>query len=159
MLYLFDLDGTLISGYMDTPDKDYQTWQVLPGRREHLAELLARGNSIAIVPNQRGVAFGFISPVDVARKLSAAVRELGLPATTAVYRCYDDTRGQPPFNDPLLAALGKPSGAMLRQAMRDHPEAATLGVLMIGDRPEDEQAAQDAGVSFQWAHVFFKERP
>jgi hypothetical protein len=27
MLYLFDLDGTLISGYMDNPDRDYHTWQ------------------------------------------------------------------------------------------------------------------------------------
>ena len=36
MLYAFDLDGTLISSYMDNPGKDYHTWSVLPGRVEML---------------------------------------------------------------------------------------------------------------------------
>lgn len=44
---------------------------------------------------------------------------------------------------------------MIREAMAEHPGAAALGVLMVGDREEDQQAAQDAGVAFQWAHIFF----
>jgi phosphoglycolate phosphatase-like HAD superfamily hydrolase len=48
---------------------------------------------------------------------------------------------------------------MIREAIADHPEASAQGVLMVGDRPEDEAAAADAGVPFQWAHAFFDESP
>jgi len=37
MLILFDLDGTLISAYMDNPDRQYHRWHILSGRRELLA--------------------------------------------------------------------------------------------------------------------------
>lgn len=175
MLYLFDLDGTLISGYMDRRDKDFTVWEVLPGRREYLAELLARGNTIAIVTNQGGVAFGHVT-ADAARgKLFAAAHALGLgnkvrivqgtpapfidpPETPlTIYTCFHDMRGQAPYNDPAWAARRKPSGAMIREAVREHPRAAAFGVLYVGDRPEDEAAAHDAQVAFQWAHIFFKD--
>ena len=45
---------------------------------------------------------------------------------------------------------------MLQEAIKAHPHAARLGVLFVGDRPEDEQAAANAGVSFQWADDFFR---
>ena len=52
MLYLFDLDGTLISSYMDNPDKNYDTWEVLPGRKAMLNRLLMRGDTMCVITNQ-----------------------------------------------------------------------------------------------------------
>jgi D-glycero-D-manno-heptose 1,7-bisphosphate phosphatase len=158
MLYLFDLDGTLISGYMDNPDKDYDVWEVLPGRVEKLARLINQGDKIAIVTNQGGVAFGFVDEQHARLKIYEAARQCGLPPDAIrSYACFHDERGQEPYNDPRQAARRKPSGAMLREAMADYSDAAALGVLMVGDRPEDEAASADAGVPFQWAHIFFKD--
>lgn len=163
MLYLFDLDDTLISGYMNNPGKNYDGWMVLPGRKAVLNKLIMRGDTICIVTNQGGVAFGFVTEEAADRKIDQALRALGLfnprwdgsPRPRQVYACYSDTRGIAPWNDPTDAARRKPSGAMIHEAMSDHPQAAALGVLMVGDREEDQQAAQAAGVPFQWAHVFF----
>lgn len=163
MLYLFGLDGTLISGYMDTPDKNYHNWDVLPGRREKLAALQEAGHTVRIITNQGGVAFGFISEADMWQKLGGALIHLGLNPVRRhedwgrelAYVCFHDVRGIPPYNDPDEAKRRKPSGAMIREAMRDYPDAAASGVLYVGDRQEDHDAARDAGVSFQWAHVFF----
>lgn len=156
MLYLFDLDGTLISGYMDNPDKDYHKWSLLPGRVEKIRSLFEAGNSIAIITNQGAVAFGFIELWEAESKLLHASSLLNILARN-VYACYHDTRGEAPYNDPVQAARRKPSGAMILEAIADHPDAAAFGVLMVGDREEDQQAAQAAGVPFQWAHIFFKD--
>jgi D-glycero-D-manno-heptose 1,7-bisphosphate phosphatase len=163
MLYLFDLDNTLISSYLDTPEKDYNDWHVLPGRREKLEQLRNRGHAIAIVTNQRGIAFGYTSIEQYDDKVLDAIGRLGLsnprsdgaPAYPFVYVCPSDVRGKPPYNDPNDAARAKPSGAMIREAMEDHPQDTAEGVLMVGDRQEDYDAAKNAGVPFQWAHVFF----
>jgi D-glycero-D-manno-heptose 1,7-bisphosphate phosphatase len=156
MLYCFDLDGTLISGYMDNPDKDYHKWSVLPGRIETIRSLIDSGNQITIVTNQGGVAFGHVELWEAESKLLHTSSLLNILARD-VYACYHDTRGKAPYNDPEQAARRKPSGAMIREAMAAHPTAAALGVLMVGDREEDQQAAQDAGVPFQWTHIFFKD--
>ena len=159
MLYLFDLDGTLISGYMDNPDKDYHTWDVLPNRREKLAELQRRGNFIAIVTNQGGVAFGHVSEQEAWNKIYQAALACGLsPDTIYTYACFHDARGRAPYNDPVESLRRKPSGRMILEAMVQHGVTDPLGVLYVGDREEDQQAAQDAGVPFQWAHIFFSER-
>lgn len=165
MLYLFDLDGTLISGYMNTPDKNYDTWEVLPGRKAKLQQLILRGDTVCIVTNQGGVAFGFVTEDQADAKMTKAMMQLGFISPRwdggarppLLYACFHHEKGKPPWNEPIRSLHRKPSGRMLLEAMRDHPEAAALGVLMVGDRDEDMQAAQEAGVGFQWAHVFFKE--
>lgn len=158
-----DLDGTLISSYMDTLAKKYDTWHVLPRRRTKLNELRMRGDSIAIITNQGGVAHGFVTEQACWNKLEHAIAALELtyngvadePPPPQVYVCMYDVRGRAPYNDQVQAVRRKPSGAMLREAMHDYRQAARLGVLYVGDRPEDRAAAADAGVAFQWAHVFF----
>lgn len=163
MLYLFDLDGTLITGYMDNPDKDYNVWHVLPGRWARLNKLKMQGHTIAIITNQGGVAYGLVTEEECSAKLEQAIRKLGLgnprssgdAADPVVYCSIHHPNGNAPYNDPELAARRKPSGAMIREAILDFPHSAARGVLMVGDRPEDEAAAKDAGVPFQWAHEFF----
>lgn len=169
MLYLFDLDGTLISSYMDAADRNYHTWKVLPGRIEVIDPLISLGHAIGIVSNQAGVAWGHVTESDVRAKLHQVARALDFNGVTIhdgraghrtgagelpVWVCYDDRRGK----DARYrhgAGRRKPSGAMIREAMHEWAAQAAQGVLYVGDRPEDEAAAKDAGVSFQWTRVFF----
>lgn len=157
MLYLFDLDGTLISSYMENHDRAYDVWAPLPGRAERLRELVEGGHAIAIITNQAGVGLGYTSEAVAWAKIRAALTALGLPADgIAAYACFAHKGARrPEYREPRELARRKPSGAMIREAMADHQEAARLGVLYVGDRPEDQAAAQDAGVAFQWAEEFF----
>ena len=154
-LIAFDLDGTLIAGYMDRADKDYDIVNVLPNRVAKLAELQANGTQVAIVTNQGGVAFGLTSEAQFQTKITASLALLGLPATTLVKVCFSDARSKNPrYNQQADVARRKPSGAMIRELMNELAINAT-DVLFVGDRPEDEAAARDAGVGFQWADGFF----
>lgn len=178
MLYLFDLDGTLISGYMDNPDRNFHAWQLLAGRQEMISRLVAEGHQIGIVTNQAGVAYGFVSEDDVKNKFRLVGAQLGFatieicdggergahwltdcaapitPRALPIYVCYDKA-----------GPRRKPSGAMIGEAIRDEmidyynhetEEFEDVPTLFIGDRPEDAGAARDAGVRFAWAEEFFR---
>lgn len=152
MLYAFDLDGTLISSYMDNPGKDYHTWSVLPGRVEMLRQLHSAGHTIAIISNQGGVAFGMVSEADWQQKIDAVASQFPIDA---VFVCFADVRSRDPrYSDPAQVARRKPSGAMLKEAIEFF---GANDVIYVGDRPEDEQAASDAGVPFVWSQEFFHE--
>ncbi len=154
MLLIFDLDGTLIESYMERPARDYAPVTVLPNRRERLAERLAEGDTIAIATNQAGVAFGFVTEADVERKLAAVLVALGLAADTTVAACYNHPKARIP-RYRREDARRKPGGGMLEEIIAAHPDAASGGVLFVGDSAADKQAAEAAGVSFQWASDFF----
>ena len=155
MLYLFDLDGTLISGYMDNPDRAYHTWQLLPGRVARLAQIIAAGHTVGIVSNQGGVAFGMISEADWQQKIAVVCQQLDI-AADSVFVCFADARSRDArYNDPRQVARRKPSGAMICEAMAAYGVRAA-DTHFIGDRPEDAAAAHDAGVRFAWAENFFK---
>ncbi len=38
---------------------------------------------------------------------------------------------------------------------QQHFKIGPIHTLFVGDRPEDEQAAQNAGVAFEWSDEFF----
>jgi D-glycero-D-manno-heptose 1,7-bisphosphate phosphatase len=173
--YLFDLDGTIVAPYMDRSDREFDAVELLPGVAERWKYLRWNtGDNLAIVSNQGGVAFGYQSEQQVTEKFRKVAVALGYdwievwsggdtplemdsgathaPGVLTFFVCYHDTRGQAPYNDPIQAARRKPSGAMIREAIATDPSD---DVLFIGDRPEDEAAARDAGVDFQWAKDFF----
>jgi len=146
MLYLFDLDGTLVSRYMDRADKDFHAWDLLPGRAEKIAQLRGEDGSyhtIQIVSNQGGVAFGLVSEEDVHRKLAEVADRLGyaaawiwdgspeqpreisldrpasvLPSSGVLecYVCYADSRARLPQYRQGVERR-KPSGQMIREAL------------------------------------------
>lgn len=156
MLIMFDLDGTLITSYMDLPDRDYHTWQVLPGRRERLAALMAAGHQLGIATNQAGVAFGHVSEAEVHARLRDVVRALGLPADTPALACFGHPNARiGRYRRAEQIRCRKPDGHMLREIMAHYPAAAAEGVIYVGDRPDDEGAARDAGALFALAEPFF----
>lgn len=156
MLVLFDLDGTLISSYMDEPDRAYDRWRVLPGRVERLAALRAEGHALGVATNQAGVAFGHVTEEQVRARLRRVLAALELPPTTPVEACFGHPDSPDPhYRKPELVACRKPRGWMLRRLIERVPGARADTTLYVGDRPEDRLAAENAGVGFRWAEDFF----
>ncbi len=152
-LIIFDVDGTLVTTKSGaTFRKTADDWQWLPGRLEKLRELKLQGIRLAIATNQGGVAFGFMKQDDILAELIHMCDEGGIPrgglyicythpkAKIADYQCEDYRR--------------KPGPGMLIEAVQDF-DATYASTLYVGDRPEDEEAASQAGVDFQWANNFF----
>jgi D-glycero-D-manno-heptose 1,7-bisphosphate phosphatase len=154
-LFLFDLDGTLISSYMEEQDKDFNTWRVLWGRKEYLQHILSKGHKIGIVTNQGAVAFGYVSKEQAEAKIKAVLVALDLPTDTPIYVCYADARSKDTrYSDPAQCARRKPSGAMIKEAMVDAGIEAN-DVIYVGDMESDMQAAADVGVRYVDADEFF----
>jgi D-glycero-D-manno-heptose 1,7-bisphosphate phosphatase len=152
-LIVFDVDGTLIRPMSGGEfRKSADDWELLPGRAEKLKALKEVGVRLAIASNQGGVAFGYLRQIDILRELQNTARSLGIPEGGG-YICYTHPRASIAgyrFEDHRR----KPGPGMLQDAMRDF-EADAGETLMVGDRPEDEGAAINAGVAFMWAKDFF----
>jgi D-glycero-D-manno-heptose 1,7-bisphosphate phosphatase len=179
MLYLFDLDGTLITSYMDNPNKEYDIWELLPNRIETITALSAVNNQIGIITNQTGVGYGFINEDQAQTKLIAVAKALGFGTVgihsgyTPIYRLTGLSVKETKFAQilPIFVCYEKssirrkPNGTMIDEAqeyaqpdyfnetMENFEDVPTL---YIGDRSEDEAAAKNADVNFQWADDFFK---
>jgi histidinol-phosphate phosphatase family protein len=153
---IFDVDGTLVTTKSGaTFRKTADDWQWLPGRLETLKALHEQGTQIALASNQGGVAFGYMRRKDIINELFKTALEVGNNVYVAVcfthpkatieeFRVEDDTRREPG------------SGMLLE--CQEYFLIGPIHTLMVGDRPEDEQAAQNAGVAFMWAEEFFSEK-
>lgn len=152
-LVLFDVDGTLTETrggkrFRERPDD----WRLLPNRVETIAVLHQVGMPVALVTNQGGAAYGYFTVEDMRRELDVLTLVLGL-SSEDVYVCFTHPEG-------TVAALRcvdsrrKPGTGMLVEAMDDHAVEPSR-TLMVGDRSEDKDAADAAGVHFQWARDFF----
>lgn len=162
-LLILDKDGTLTtpkSGAKFVQHPEDQA--LLPGVLGALEKYAAEGWAMAIASNQGGVAAGH-------KSLEQAIEEMQycqelLPHTIGFrfYFCPDfegkkvyagDWRGFEPAEWPLEDQVNyrKPNGGMLELAMMETRESSKAETLFVGDLPEDEQAAANAGVRFMWA--------
>lgn len=151
-LVIFDFNDTLVGTKSGaTFQKSADDWQFLPGRIEKCKKLNQEGVILALASNQGGVAYGYMSEVEMLAEFHVVAEKLGLQhlgvcfthpkASIEEYRREDSRR--------------KPGPGMLQEAMARF-EVLPDKVLMVGDRPEDEQAASAAGVAFIWAEEYFK---
>jgi D-glycero-D-manno-heptose 1,7-bisphosphate phosphatase len=158
-LVICDIDGTLVKPKSGGDfRKSADDWQWLPGRLEELQRLKAEGKSIRFATNQGGVAFEYLDERDVHNEFLRMVREIGYPpGHNIVHVC---------FTHPKAKLVGyredsprrKPGPGMLLEAMRQE-DVTPEQTLMVGDRPEDQQAAAAAKVDFVWAWQFFGDEP
>lgn len=153
-LYIFGVDGTVSTTKSgETFRKTADDWQLLPGRAEKLQQLKRRGARLALASNQGGVAFGHMKQENILRELQTTAKALDVPPG-GVYICYTHPKAilsQYRINEDRRR---KPGPGMLEEAMSDF-EADEDETLYVGDRPEDEEAAKNAGVAFMWAKDFF----
>jgi len=153
--YLFDLDDTLIEGFV-APPQPYSRVQVLPGRVATLSYLMTKERRIGIVTNQGNIAFGYQTEQEALSKFREVYHVLGLDMTDhPLHFCFSDTRSKiPRYSIIEDASRRKPSGKMIREVMVKLSIENGLSVLYCGDRKEDRLAAEDAGVDFIDTDVF-----
>ena len=151
-LYLFDIDGTLVSPKSgETFRKTADDWQWLPGRKEVLQVLIAAEKKITFITNQGGVGFGYFKTNEIVRAVRAMCYDLGLHEPLPEwYICYTHPKATMPEYKHENDFQRKPNPGMLLRAMLDFKVGSTH-TLMVGDSLEDYQAAQNAGCHFQWA--------
>jgi D-glycero-D-manno-heptose 1,7-bisphosphate phosphatase len=171
-LVILDKDGTLtetFSGkeFVQNPEDQ----KLLTGVAERISELKAAGYALAIASNQGGVAKGHKSLEDAMQEMRYC---MGISGIDAAYFCpdfegkicYRITWNGREYTDPekftpndfsksgeSIVSFRKPDAGMLqvaklfRQLCLVNPED-DVEAIMIGDRPEDQQAAAAAGISF-----------
>jgi D-glycero-D-manno-heptose 1,7-bisphosphate phosphatase len=129
---LFDRDDTLIR---DVPyNNDPALVEPMPGAREAVAGLRARGVPMAVVSNQSGVARGLITPAQLAL-VNRRVEELLGPFDAWEICVHGEDEG---------CVCRKPSpGLVLRAA--DKLGVAPADCVLIGDIGRDMEAARAAG--------------
>lgn len=150
-LIIFDVDGTLVeTASGETFRQGAADWKWLPGRLERLTELDQSGVKMALASNQGGVAFGLLDPQEIRAELGRTAQEARIPY---VAMCFSHPKAKiAEYRED--SPRRKPGPGMLIEIMASSGEG-TGDTLMVGDRPEDEQAATAAGVSFMWAKDFF----
>lgn len=154
MLYIFDKDGTLISGMGTRPANTPAEQKPMPGVVKQLSYLRSRGDKIAIASNQGGVAWGFITYEQAQELMDDCARKIG-GADYVTFCPYDPKAYE---HHPGVYAIDhpkrKPNPGMILECMK------VLGfskreTVYIGDQETDNQAAKAAGVKFEWATDFF----
>jgi HAD superfamily hydrolase (TIGR01662 family) len=179
MLYLFDIDGTLVRSFMREGgggvSRAYDLVEMLPGRRDRIQALEADGHDIALVTNQGGVAFGYQTLDQVLDKMGRVLDALGLLATPIDGFALCVGPNAAPGAKLLYLSLHhpqatieqwrtgvaddwaiwrKPGGGMLLKAIADRQGSAETTVF-VGDMDSDRAAADAAGVRYQDAAEFF----
>lgn len=155
-LIIFDVDGTLVTTKTGGPFRQSAyDWQWLPGRVEKCHTLIADGVCLALASNQAGVAFPWskFTEAEIRAELEATGALCGAHFVCVCYTTPNE-KARPEYHNPNDPRR-KPNPGMLLEAM-EHFHVSPDETLMVGDRPEDEQSAQAAGVAFQWADDFFK---
>lgn len=168
-LYLFDLDGTLRQPKSGAKFiNDPQDQQPIPGAIEAVKRASLQGICVGVT-NQGGVAAGH-------KQLADAIQEQAIslelfPELLCIYFCPDfeglhcwlvprNAEAKPihiAWGAQWAGEFRKPGAGMLKAAMVNHlGNDAQDKTWMIGDRPEDRDAAQAAGVRFTWASEFRK---
>jgi HAD superfamily hydrolase (TIGR01662 family) len=169
-LYILDLDGTLVttrSGNGDRirvgdrpPEADWR-W-IRDGATSRLEKIrqLRRDDPearFAIATNQGGVAYGFHDRTAMEREIATVALALGPDVFWVA--AFGMREGSVPglhvlpqynYDDPLR----KPAPGALEAAMR-HFDIPPERTLMVGDSPDDREAARAAGCDFRWAEEFF----
>lgn len=163
MLYAFDVDGTLVRGFLrdDGTVAPYEQVEVLPGRLGRIEELtLNPGARFALVTNQAGVAFGYQTVEQVYAKLGAVVAAFDLFRTRpfSVHVAFHHPKAKIAkwwcAEGSEMFERRKPGPGMLLEAMGRH-KADTETTWFVGDMGSDEVAAWHAGVRYIDAEEFF----
>lgn len=173
-LLVLDKDGTLVrpkSGNTFVQHPEDQ--ELIEGVAEAIQRYVADGWQLAIASNQGGVAAGYKSLDDAIAEMQYAMKLTGIPDAyfcpdmegisclwVNEYRHVDIVSTFKKYEE-LSGSYRKPAGGMLRLAGWRMQSGYNCRLeievsLMIGDRPEDEQAAQAAGFDFLWADEWRK---
>lgn len=172
MLFV-DIDGTLTETISGHPFKQHpQDVKIIEGADKAVAHFAKLGWHIVGISNQGGCAAINPETGKPRKTIEATIAEMQftlglLPQLTAIYFCPDfegnDCWRVSPLDayeisdreTQLIGEFRKPNAGMLKLAklfVEDSEDVEEM--MMIGDRPEDEQAAVNAGINFCPANVW-----
>lgn len=164
-IFFFDLDGTLRetkSGATFINDPADQ--KPIVSAQEAVSYIASKGFICIGITNQGGVPTG-------KKSLESAIEEQRItlelfPGLSEIFfchtwgeSCYQISRGNVPneFSSPIAGgekiSCRKPGHGMLLLAAQSLVDLSDGEHWMTGDRPEDEQAAKNAGINFVPAEV------
>jgi D-glycero-D-manno-heptose 1,7-bisphosphate phosphatase len=156
-----DFDGTIRrSKSNQTFIQNFKDIELIPGVENLIWKYRDAGWLILGISNQAGVAHGFKLPMEIENEMDFTFKLFKQNPFHIVKFCYHDGKGKiAPYNHRSL--LRKPDIGML--ALMES-EAFSYGYvidwdksLFVGDRPEDEQCAKNAGVNFRHIDSFLSE--
>ncbi len=157
-----DLDGTVRKSksgkFVNGPDDIV----LFSGVEQRIWDYRNKGFLIFGITNQGGVAYGLKSPVDHMAEIEATLALFDKNPFHIIKSCYHHPGGKvEPYNHRSL--LRKPNIGMLALC---EVEAWEMGYIIawddsifVGDRPEDQECAENAGIAFQWEYDFFGRDP
>lgn len=170
-LICFDIDGTLM---------DRDSVELYPEALKYFERNFVEGDfpkenvpAIALITNQGGPACrdagwpwsdNYPSLADVNKRLKMVIDEVSRAALHSpliyIAFAFKTKAGEIIYPDGIKdhlkdESLRKPNPGMIFRAMTFKKISNPADVLMVGDRPEDQQAAENAGVDFKWANDFF----
>ncbi|NLX08242.1 MAG: HAD-IIIA family hydrolase [Chloroflexi bacterium] len=150
MLIIFDKDDTLVHSLDGRPANTLDEQVLIDGVVERCAQLRAEGHTLAIASNQGGAAFGYFSVADAHALVAQVAKAIGAQHYAV---CVCHPHGSVP-GAARESEYRKPNPGMLLYLM----DALGFGAgdtIYVGDRDDDREAANRAGVRFAWAQEFF----
>jgi D-glycero-D-manno-heptose 1,7-bisphosphate phosphatase len=153
-----DLDGTVRRTKSGEPFiRNKEDIELMPGMENLIWKYRQMGYLIIAISNQGGVAHGFKLPMEIENEMDYTKRLFKANPFHSMQWCYHDERGtvEPYCHRSLWR---KPNIGMLANA---ESEAYSAGIiidwgksLFVGDRPEDEECAKNAGIKFEHIDSF-----
>jgi D-glycero-D-manno-heptose 1,7-bisphosphate phosphatase len=151
-----DIDGTIRKGkdelgrFVNTAEDV----QLFDGVKDLLWKYKRLGWRIVGISNQGGIALGHMTRKDCRDAMTETHKQTGYAFSKLVW-CIHHPDASPP--EMAVCWCRKPRPGLIVEAALDLSQ--TLKeiypphlALFVGDRPEDEQCAANAGIRFMWAH-------
>lgn len=157
-----DWDGTIRRSKSGaTFIKDQADIEIMPGIEKAIWAYRKMGYLIVGISNQGGVAFGFKTPSQINLERDATLSLFQNNPFHIVKMCYHMEGGKVhPYK--YRSMLRKPNIGMLAVAEMDAWNDGFVMIdwdksLFVGDRPEDEECAKNANISFKHVDTFLSE--
>jgi len=153
-----DFDGTIRYSKHGQFINQLEDIALFPDVEAVLWDYRARGYLVVGITNQGGVAYGHKSVERVRDEIDLTMLLFKRnPFHCVKYSVLSPHGSQEPFNRQTL--LRKPSFGMLAACEAEMFEKGIIidwqESIFVGDRPEDEECARNAGIQFAWADDFF----
>ena len=174
-----DVDGTLIEPASGKQFKEHPgDIKLMDGVVEAIARYKAQGYVIAGISNQQGVQYGYITlqdAVDTMRNVLSLLEDIecimfcpdkGESCYRVTHQEWANVEAELWLSPFILDSYRKPGIGMIQYFISHYAykhyvypvdpegEVKIEDELMVGDRPEDAQCAQNAGIRFIDAHVW-----
>lgn len=154
---VLDLDGTVRFSKNGPIVNKAEDVGIYPDVMPKINAMIEEGFVPIFVSNQGGVAFGYTDTDSVQHAVMQTIYLLAGKVAMAftsfghIEGTVDPFRYRSLLRKPEIGMLALAESEMVKEGVFPDWNAS----LMVGDRPEDQECAERAGVRFQWAWDFF----